>query len=288
MPAVAPTQPLPTPSEASAILGQFRLSKELFAEIVAAIEWEWNNLCNQVDYVLRRGEHIVHSDSAWSSFTGWIADINPFQKALVETLEDIRNLFEKIRDKVNELLPKIRLVVERSVPVLSLVDHSFIYLSKVFAPLGDLYTTSGGLTPDTYYWGGPTKEYYEKEVVGDQQAALDRVTDHTEALSSWLAQTAAQNTDYMATIVHNMSPIPNALAAAAADAVAAAGDFVSAFFALDKLAQTIGNAVQAVLDQTADLMSFLVNVVAGIQELTVIKSERRDLAGGVWPQSVAG
>jgi len=56
----------------------------------------------------------------------------------------------------------------------------------------------------------------------------------------------------------------------------------------DKLAQTIGNAVQALLDQTADMMSFLVTVVAGIQELTVIKSERRDLQGGVWPQSVVG
>jgi hypothetical protein len=285
---MAPTKPLPTPSEASAILGQFRTSKELFADIVAGVEREWKNLCDQVDAMLRRGEHIVHSDSAWSSFTGWIADLNPFQKALVEVLEDIRNIFEKIRGKVDELLPKIRLVVERSVPVLSLCDHSFIWLSKVFSPLGDLYTTSGSLVPDAYYWGGPTKEFYEKEVVGDQEAALDRVTDHVEALSGWLAQTAAQNTDYMATIVHNLSPIPNALAAAAADAAAATADFVQAFWALDKLAQAIGNAVQAVLDQTADLMSFLVTVVAGIQELTVIKSERRDLAGGVWPQSVAG
>lgn len=285
---MSPNEPLPTPSEANAILGQFRQSKELFNDLVMKVEKEWENLCKEIDAMLRRGEHKVHSDSAWDSFTGWIADVNPFQQALVEILEDIRNAFEKVRGKVNELLPMIRKVVERSVPVLSLCDHAFIYLSHVYSPLGELYTASDSLVPNAYYWGGPTKEHYVHEVVADQQGALDRVTDHVQGLSSWLAQTASKNTDYMATIVHNISPIPNALAAAAANAVAATGDFASVFFAIDNLAEALGNVVQAVLDQTADLMSFLVGVVAGIQELTVIKTERRDLAGGTWPQSVVG
>jgi hypothetical protein len=284
---VSPNEPLPTPSEAGAILAQFRTSKQLFNDLVMKVEKEWENLCKQVDAMLARGVHRVNSDSAWDSFTGWIADVNPFQQALVELLEDIRTAFNKVRDIVNKLLPMLRKVVERSVPVLSLCEHAFIYLSNVNSPLGDLYTASDSLVPDAYYWGGPTKEHYVKEVVGDQQGALDRVTEHVQGLSTWLAQTASKNTDYMATIVHNISPIPNALSAAAANATAATVDFASAFFAIDNLAEALGNTVQAVLDQTADLMSYLVGVVAGIQELTVIKTERRDLAGGKWPQSVA-
>ncbi|AVT30033.1 hypothetical protein C6361_11600 [Plantactinospora sp. BC1] len=282
------TVPLPTPEEAGAILGTFRTNKELFSTLLEQVEREWDNLCREVDAMLRRGEHAVNSDSAWSSFTGWIADINPFQEALVEILEDIRKAFEEVRKAVDKLFPMIRLVVERSAPVLSLCEHSLSYLSQVFGPLGDLYTSSGSLVPDAVYWGGPTKEHYVQSVVADQKNALDRVTDHVEGVSTWLAQTAAKNTDYMVTIVHNLSPIPNALTAAAANVAVATVDFVSAFWAIDNLAQTLGNTVQAVLDQTADLFGFLVNAVAGIQELTVIKTDRRDLAGGKWPQSVVG
>ena len=285
---MSPKEPLPTPDEASAIMGVFRTNKELFNTLVKQVEEAWANLCREVDAMLGRGVHLVNSDSAWDSFTGWISDVNPFQQALVEILEDIRKAFDKVRQIVDKLLPMIRTVAERSVPVLSLCEHSFTYLSQVFGPLGELYTSAGSLVPDAYYWGGPTREHYEKEVVADQTEALDRVTDHVERLSTWLAQTAAKNTDYLVTIVHNISPIPNALTAAAANATAAAADFVSAFWAIDNLAQALGNTVQAVLDQTADLFGFLVNAVAGIQELAVVKSERRDLAGGAWPQSVAG
>lgn len=281
-----PSGPLPTPDEASATLGLFRTNREIFDQLVAQVEKEWNNLCIAVENLLKRGEHKVHSDSAWSSVKSWVKDINPFQDALVEILEKIRKAIEKVRKVVDKLLIMIRKVAERSVPVLTLCDHSFTYLKSVFGPLGDLYTSSGSLVPDAAYWGGPTKEHYVNSVVGDQKSALDRVTDHVETLSGWLAQTAAKNTDYMVTIVHNVSPIANSLAATAANA-AAAEDFVQAFFAINELAQTIGNCVQAVLDQTADLFSFLVNAVAGIQELAVVKSERRDLSGG-WPQSVTG
>lgn len=283
---MSPNDP-PNPSEAEAILGVFRQNKELFEELVTKVEKAWDDLCAGVDALLRHGEHLAHSDSAWSSFIEWIADLNPFQQALVELLEDIRTKFGELREKVDRLLPMFRKVAERSVPVLSLCDHSFTYLSHVFAPLGDLYNRAGDLNPNAAYWDGPTKTYYVDQVVADQQAALDRVTDHTQKLSSWLVDTAAKNTDYMVTLVHNVTFLANDLVEVAVNVAATAEDFASVYFAIDHLAELAGNTVQAILDQTAELMGFLVGAVKGIQELAVLKYEHRDLPAGGWPQSVA-
>lgn len=290
---MSPNEPLPTPAEAQAIMGAFRVQMELFQKLVMDVEKSWADLAKAVDMALREGERLVGTDSAANSVWEWVKDVSPFQEALVETLEDIRRAFAKVSKAIDELLPKIRKVAERSRPVADLCEHSFRYLSEVFAPLGSLHNAAGSMSPDAYYWSGPTRDHYDAEVKGAQRAAIGKVTDHVGTLSGWLGQTAAKNTDYMVNIVHNVSPIAQSLTEAAANAAAASVDFVSVFFTLDSLAATIGNCVQAILDQTASLFGFLVNVVAGIRDLAQVKWDRREVetsasGAAVWPQSVAG
>ena len=59
---MSPNEPLPTPDEANAVLGVFRTNKEIFNTLVKQVEAEWERFCREVDAMLRRGEHLVHSD----------------------------------------------------------------------------------------------------------------------------------------------------------------------------------------------------------------------------------
>lgn len=257
----------------------FRLAVHGLEATIQELELAWHGLVERADALLRRVERELNSDSLWATIAEWFTD------DVAESVARVRSLVKKIGESVTSLLEKMRISVEKSVPVGSLFDRALAWSTQVNPPLS-------ALTPELVgsgkidSWRGPARITYGTRVA-DQVEATDVCVSKVSATSRWLADVAAGNTEYMVDLAGLLGPVISALTQLLVDiGESALGAVTQAPFTLQQFSELIGEAVASSLLYQAALVDRLAQSVRQTNDLANEYGDNRGLPGGKWPQAV--
>ncbi len=191
---------------------------------------------------------------------------------------------DEIRAALNKILSVAEYVVKNGYPVVSLIDHSFDWVTKVKTPASDLqFKVDDMVSYDFASWSGPAADVY-KDKRSKQKDAVGEIVARAEFISSWLFKIAKANVDYVVELGRAINAILGQVAKAAVNA----GTIVNLLFAIDDVAEIVGTGVQAALDGLLGIVQRLVASLGDVRDLTSVVGDRSKLPGGKWPEAVRG
>jgi hypothetical protein len=191
---------------------------------------------------------------------------------------------DEIREALNKLLKVAEYVVKNGSPVVSLINHSFDWVTKVKTPASDLqFQVDDLVNYDFALWSGQAAEVY-KDKRSKQKDAVGEIVVRAEFISSWLFKIAKANVDYVVELGRALNAILGQVAKAAVNA----GTLINLLFAIDDVAEIVGTGVEEALNGLLAIVQRLVASLGDVRDLTTVVGDRSKLPGGKWPEAVRG
>jgi phage-related protein len=275
----APQAPVGDSEFAPEIMAAFRLAVSALEKALKELETAWNNLIDAVNQFLQRVQQWLDSNNLWAKAVEWFTD------DVGKAVDWILALVEEIRPKITQWLEQLRKTIGGSIPVGSLFQVGLDWATKVNPQLSELgpdMTGSGKVD----FWRGPAKITYEKRVK-DQCDAVDGSVAKVKATSTWLADVARSNTDYMTQLAALVAQVVSSLVATVASiSESAAGAVTQVPLALQDFGELIGTSIGTMIQHGVGLANRLSEVMGKIVELATEYGDHSGLPGGKWPKAV--
>jgi hypothetical protein len=278
------TQPAPgqTGSQvefAPETLGTFRKAVDALELGIRVVRTGWNAFVEAVADFLARAQDRLANGHWWDQVAEWVSS------AIAEMLARIRELLEKARQGIDQILKMAEEAVAGATPVLALFSVGMDWGTKINAPLSDIapdLSASGKID----FWRTPAYLTF-KTRVQDQTDAVTAVVGKVKATSVWLSDVAEANTAYMVGLAGYASDVGGSLATAAADvAQIGAGNVPAAEEAVLDMSDVIGGTVTAIGKYVSGVVGRLAQVVQQINQVATEYGDHTGLPGGHWPKAV--
>jgi methyl-accepting chemotaxis protein len=198
----------------------------------------------------------------------------------------IREQMKKVGEHIKKLIDLVVYAVEHHLPVISLIVQSFNWLVNVKAPMSDLSAAAGNPRQgnDNFYkWSGDARSAYDRRIT-DQRKAIDAVTANADFISAWLFKIVEANVKYMVELADFAAKMAGKIAKAAADT----GTVINIPFAIDTLADQIGDVVEQGMKMLVDVGERFVQALGNVREITAVLTDHTNFPESKWPQAVTG
>ncbi|MEV6631687.1 hypothetical protein AB0M54_13150 [Actinoplanes sp. NPDC051470] len=189
----------------------------------------------------------------------------------------VHDLMEKIKKSVEDILKVVQEILDKGVPVISLINKAFAWLNTVQAPVGAMSDTAAQFTSNLNNWDGPAQRAYAQRVP-IQVKAIDGLAGAGGELATWLSDMAATNAAYIVSLFKPLFDMAGVIAAAVVDA----GTIAGALEALGKCGELVQTAINSIYE---GLENGVNQMTATINKMVDAKKVRGELGDG-WPQMV--
>lgn len=194
----------------------------------------------------------------------------------------IRDRLDVCREMVQEVLDKAGHALDHQIPVLALVSTSFAWLEQVRRPVSGLSArVATPESPAIGAWSGAAADAYRGIVDRQQAAALD-VAEKANLISGWLYGIVTANIDYAIELARIVTQLVGRLAETAIEI----GAVVTLPWAVEALAEAIGELLTAGLDNLLSIAERFVDAIGNVRNVHASLSDHSKLPGGNWPAAV--
>jgi phage-related protein len=189
---------------------------------------------------------------------------------------------------LNTVFQYINKIIEGSVPILSLINAAFRWVTEVTPVVSCLagLTQQSGDDKDRnsafVFWTGASRDVYNQGL-WNQKVALESTGNTCDRIGSWLIDIADKNVTFIFDLIQPLKDFITDILTAVEEAATVFGVFEAigdACRAISKLATSLYDCVKAVIK---NLMSVLVNDV----EAETLLNNNSAYPNGKWPQMVA-
>jgi hypothetical protein len=192
-------------------------------------------------------------------------------------MNKIRDLMKRLKDLVEKVTKKVQEILDKAVPVYSMITRAFDWVDSIQPPLNDQKDRAGQYTLHANEWSGLAKTVYDQRVPG-QVSGIEALATAAADIGAWLMDLAKENAAYILSLFDPLVHIVSALVAAAVDAGSMAG-----------ILEAIGKGAELVQTAIDDMWEAL--KTAADHALTVVqkKLEAHKVLGDLgdsWPQMV--
>ncbi|RKF27532.1 hypothetical protein D7I43_10840 [Micromonospora globbae] len=196
----------------------------------------------------------------------------------------VKHHLDNVRNRLDEVLDRVDHALEHQLPVLSLINISFRWVNDVKTPVSDLsFVTTEPANENLAKWNGDAASAYHAKAA-KQKAAVDETVLKAEFISQWLFKIAKANVDYVVELAKIVTALAGKLAQAAVDAAS----LVDLLWAVDALAESIGDLVTAGLDTLLTIGQRFVDALGNVRDIATQVGDYSKLPGGRWPEAVRG
>lgn len=196
----------------------------------------------------------------------------------------IKSNLDTVRGALDAVLDRVDNALEHQLPVLSLINISFRWVNDVKTPVSDLsFVTTEPVNENLAKWSGDASSAYQAKA-GKQKAAVDETVLKAEFISQWLFKIAKANVDYAV----QLAKIVTSLAGKLAQAASEAATVFALPWAVETLADSVGDLVQAGLDTLLTIGQRFVEAVGNVRDIATQVGDYSKLPGGKWPEAVRG
>jgi hypothetical protein len=237
---------------------------------------QFNLLRTEVDRVNSGMQSLVDAVNDW--FINFIFDGTIFE-GIVQGMKDA---VAQIQGKLQEIGQRLETAYHQEIPVVSLIDASFRWITAVKGPVSGLTNAAGVTAPQFEVWDGPARNAYDGKQTA-QKGAFEDVVTKSEFISGWLFEIVKQNVGYVLQLV----TIFTKLAARIAIVVAEAVGTVTLPFALSDLAALVGDIVEQGVEILKALVSQFINGLGNVRSLLSNEVDNSKLPHGRWPEAVS-
>ncbi|MEU5908388.1 hypothetical protein ABZ780_28935 [Micromonospora sp. NPDC047467] len=227
----------------------------------------------------------VGVDLAVEGFNDVVAQVNEWAWILgPAALLWIKRNIDAVRRGLREVMDRVDHAVEHQLPVLSLISMSFRWVSEVKTPASQLsFTISEPVDQNLVKWTGDAARAYADKAV-KQRAAVDESVVKAEFVSQWLFKIAKANVDYAVELAKIVTKLAGKFAQAAVDATTV----INIPWAIDTLAESVGDIVAAGLDTLLTVGQRFVDALGNVRDIATQVGDHSKLPGGRWPEAVRG
>jgi|GEM_PF-1851315 len=227
----------------------------------------------------------IHSgvEIAVEKFNETMDNINRWQWMLGAAAQWwIHDRSQQVRGHLETVLDRVDHAVDHQLPVLSLISTSFRWLDEVRTPVSELsFQVVDPLDQNLHRWTGEAATAYQSKL-GHQQRAVDETVVKTEFVSQWLFGVARSNIEYAVELARVVTELAGHLAQAAVDTAAV----INIPWAIDALAEAVGDLVTASLDNLLAIGERFVGSIGEKRDLAAQAGDHSRLPDGSWPQAV--
>ncbi|MFG2062708.1 hypothetical protein ACGFIK_14955 [Micromonospora sp. NPDC048871] len=224
-------------------------------------------------------------DTAIESFNQLVDKVNSWKWLLgPAALWWIKNNLDDVRGGLNNVLDRVDHALEHQLPVLSLINISFRWVTDVKSPVSNLsFVTTEPDNQNLAKWTGDAASAYNSKAI-KQKAAVDETVVKAEFISQWLFDIAKANVDYAV----ELAKIVTGLTGKLVQAVAEASTVIDLPWAISTLAKSIGDLVTAGLNTLLTIGQRFVDALGNVRDIATQVGDHSKLPGGQWPQAVRG
>jgi len=191
---------------------------------------------------------------------------------------------KEIRAFPETMIKIVQTAILNSTPVLSLIHHSFAWLSDVRMPASNIaHAVERVAKLDLTQWEGPAASVYHR-IAGEQKEAIGEVVDKAEFISAWLYKIVEGNVDFAAKLLETVSKVAGALVQAVIDA----GSVIDIPWAIDTAAKMVGDLVEAGLNALLEIGKRVVASIGSYRDLVSAVGDNTKLGPAGWPEAVKG
>ncbi|MFG3640770.1 hypothetical protein ACGF3C_10955 [Micromonospora sp. NPDC047762] len=196
----------------------------------------------------------------------------------------IKRSIDAVRHGLREVMDRVDHAVEHQMPVLSLISMSFRWVTEVKTPVSQLsFAISEPIDQNLASWTGDAARAYADKIA-KQRAAVDESVLKAEFISQWLFKIARANVDYAVELATIVTKLAGKLAQAAVDTAAV----ITIPWAIDKLAESVGDIVTAGLDALLRVSERFIDALGNVRDIATQVGDYSKLPGGRWPEAVRG
>ncbi|MEU6021925.1 hypothetical protein [Micromonospora sp. NPDC047134] len=224
-------------------------------------------------------------NTAIESFNQLVDKVNSWKWLLgPAALWWIKNNLDDVRGGLNNVLDRVDHALEHQLPVLSLINISFRWVTDVKSPVSNLsFVTTEPDNQNLAKWTGDAASAYNSKAI-KQKAAVDETVVKAEFISQWLFDIAKANVDYAV----ELAKIVTGLTGKLVQAVAEASTVIDLPWAISTLAKSIGDLVTAGLNTLLTIGQRFVDALGNVRDIATQVGDHSKLPGGQWPQAVRG
>ena len=191
---------------------------------------------------------------------------------------------KEIRAALEKLIKVVQTAILNSTPVLSLIHHSFAWLSDVRVPASTIaHAVERDAKLDLTQWEGPAASVYHR-IAGEQKEAIGEVVDKAEFISAWLYKIVEGNVDFATKLLETVTKVVGSLVQAAIDAETV----IDIPWAIDKAAGMVGDLVEAGLNALLEIAKRVVGSIGSYRDLVSAVGDNTKLGPAGWPEAVKG
>lgn len=213
------------------------------------------------------------------NFLAIVQHVRDWKYVLGPALIFIRNALEKIWEWILKMEALVTVAIRHHFPVVSLIIQGFNWLDHVQAPVSGLpHSKSAGIAN----WEGAASNVYNERVAA-QNEAIGAVGAKAGEISKWLIDIAKYNVEYMT----KLSGMVTELVGKIVSATIEAATVVEIPFAIDAMADAVGQLATAALDNLIGIAERFVEALSKVRDLKSMMNDPK-LPGGQWPQAVTG
>jgi len=196
----------------------------------------------------------------------------------------IKHGLDQVRAGLETVQEKVAYAVDHQIPVLSLINTSFSWISAAKTPISELsFQTTEPRDENMAKWTGDAASSYNGKAT-KQKAAVDEAVTKSEFISQWLFKIAKSNVDFVVALAKIVNDIAGKLVQAAVDATTV----IDIPWAIDKLSDSIGTLVKGLLDTIAQVGQRFVEALGNVRDIATQVGDHSKLPGGNWPEAVRG
>ncbi|WP_341720636.1 hypothetical protein QQG74_13575 [Micromonospora sp. FIMYZ51] len=196
----------------------------------------------------------------------------------------IKNNLDDVRGALNNVLDRVDQALEHQLPVLSLINISFRWVTDVKTPVSALsFVTTEPDNENLAKWSGDAASAYHAKA-GKQRAAVDETVVKSEFISQWLFKIAKANVDYAVELAKIVTGVTGKLVQAAAEATTV----IDLPWAISTLAKSIGDLVTAGLNTLLTIGQRFVDALGNVRDIATQVGDHSKLPEGQWPHAVRG
>ncbi|GIF98130.1 hypothetical protein [Catellatospora citrea] len=196
----------------------------------------------------------------------------------------IKSNLDAVRDGLQKIMDRARYAFDHELPVLSLITTSFTWVDQVKGPVSELsFTTTEPRDQNLAKWTGDTALSY-RDKAAKQKAAVDETVAKAEFISQWLFKIAQANIDYAV----ELAKVVTGLAGKLIQAGVAATTVIDIPWAIDTLAESIGDLIEDGLNNLLTVGERFVAALGDVRDLATQVGDHSKLPGGRWPEAVRG
>jgi hypothetical protein len=194
----------------------------------------------------------------------------------------LKKQLDTMKKGIDQLVGLVKYAVEHHMPVLSLIIQSFRWITQVQTPVSDMSSkVSEPRNPDLAYWEGAGAGEYRRRMGAQKEAVVD-VTSRAAFISEWLMKIATANVKYVVELAKTAVDVLSKFVVITVEGVSVVG----IAFALDKLAEVVGEAIAEGVKLLVGLGDEFMAAVANIRDIVSQVGDHNKLPGGKWPQAV--